>query len=76
MGAVKKVFKLAMKFIKDKQSVRFVVAHTNDLRKAEYLVNRLKEKFGDIPITVLPVSPVLGAHAGNGAAALGISWEK
>ena len=75
-GAVKKVFKLAMKFIKDKKSVRFAVAHTNDLRKAEYLVSRIKEKFGNIPITVLPVSPVLGAHAGNGAAAIGVTWEK
>lgn len=76
MGAVKKVFKETMKFIRNKNSVRFVVAHANDLQKAEYLVNCLKEKFGDIPIPVLPVSPVLGAHAGNGAAAIGITWEK
>ncbi|MBN2602191.1 MAG: DegV family EDD domain-containing protein [Candidatus Marinimicrobia bacterium] len=76
MGAVKKIFKLAVEFIQDKQSIRFAVAHANDLKKAEYLVKRLKEKFGEIPITVLPVSPVLGAHAGNGAAAIGISWEK
>ena len=75
-GAVKKVFRITMKFIKDKQSVRFIVAHANDLRKAEYLVNRLKEKFGDIPIPILPVAPVLGAHTGNGAAAIGISWEE
>lgn len=75
-GAVKKVFRITMKFIKDKQSVRFTVAHANDPQKAEYLVNRLKEKFGDVPITVLPVAPVLGAHTGKGAAAIGITWEK
>ncbi|MCD6205693.1 MAG: DegV family EDD domain-containing protein [Candidatus Marinimicrobia bacterium] len=75
-GAVKKVFRITMKFIKDKQSVRFIVAHANDLKKAEYLANRLKEKFGDIPIPILPVAPVLGAHTGNGAAAIGISWEE
>lgn len=75
-GAVKKIFKLAIRFVENKKAVRFTVAHANDLTKAEYLVRRLKEKFGDIPIPVLPVSPVLGAHAGNGAAAIGIAWEE
>ncbi len=76
MGAVKKVFKITMNFIKDKKSVRFTVAHANDIKKAHYLVQQLKNEFGDIPINILPVSPVLGAHAGNGAAAIGIAWEK
>ena len=75
MGAVKKVFKLVINFVKDKKQVRFSVAHCNDIQKAQYLVKQLKEKFGDIPITIMPVSPVLGAHAGIGAAAVGISWE-
>jgi len=76
MGAVEKVFRLTMEFVKDKKQVRFAVAHANDMRKAEYLTGKLKEKFGDIPITVMQVSPVLGAHAGIGAAAIGITWEE
>lgn len=75
-GAVKKIFKLTTRFVENKKAVRFTVAHANDLPKADYLVRRLKEKFGDISIPVMPVSPVLGAHAGNGAAAIGVTWEE
>jgi DegV family protein with EDD domain len=74
-GAVKKMLRLVFNFVQDKQLVRFAVAHANDIEKANYLVTQLRNKFGEIPIAILPASPVLGAHAGNGAAAIGIAWE-
>lgn len=75
MGSVKKMLGYVLEFVKNKKQVRFAVVHANNIQKAHYIVQRLKEKFGDVQIPILPVCPVLGAHAGNGAAAVGITWE-
>jgi len=75
MGSVKKMLGYVLDFVKNKKQVRFAVVHANNIQKAHYIVQRLKEKFGDVQIPILPVCPVLGAHAGNGAAAVGITWE-
>lgn len=74
-GAVKKVLRIVLNFAKNRMNPRFMVAHANDVRKADFLVAGIRSVYGDIRIPVLPVSPVLGAHAGNGAAAVGIAWE-
>jgi len=74
-GAFMKVLKLATDLAAHKTNLRFAIAHVNNLKIAEYYVNELKKRFGIEYINVLPASPVLGAHAGNGAAAIAISWS-
>lgn len=41
---------------------------------AQYYEQQIKKEFGIEEVPILPVSPVLGAHAGIGAAAIGITW--
>ncbi|RKY52455.1 MAG: fatty acid-binding protein DegV [Candidatus Neomarinimicrobiota bacterium] len=75
-GLKEKVIKLVKDFVKDKKQPRFVVAHASALQTAQYYVEQLKKEFGVKDISILPTSPVLGAHAGIGTAAIGITWTK
>ncbi|MFA4839313.1 MAG: DegV family protein [Candidatus Neomarinimicrobiota bacterium] len=76
IGAVKKVLKFAMTLAKEKKNPRFVVAHANNLKIARFLRRKLFREFGINDINILPIAPVLGAHVGNGAAAIGLSWSE
>jgi fatty acid-binding protein DegV len=75
-GALSKVLQLATDFAAQKKNPRFAVTHVSNLQTAEQYVTALKNKFGVEKINILPVSPVLGAHAGIGAAAIGIAWSE
>jgi len=75
-GAFAKVLQLATDFAAQKKNPRFAVTHVSNLQTAEQYVTALKNKFGVEKINILPVSPVLGAHAGIGAAAIGIAWSE
>jgi len=75
-GAFAKVLQLTTDFAALKKNPRFVIAHVNNLPVAEHFVAELKKRFGVENINIMPVSPVLGAHAGHGAAAIGISWSE
>jgi len=46
-----------------------------DYEAAQYYVEQLRRDFGVQDIPILPVSPTLGAHAGPGTAAIGITWS-
>ncbi|MCK4296108.1 MAG: DegV family EDD domain-containing protein [Candidatus Marinimicrobia bacterium] len=74
-GSLKKVFKLVKEFVRDKKNLRFIVAHATAPEAAQYYVDKLRGDFGVLDIPILPVSPTLGAHAGPGTAAIGITWN-
>jgi len=76
-GSLKKVFKLTEKLLKTKKYPKFIVSHVTAIEAAEYYVSQLRKTFNiknDIPI--VSASPVLGAHAGPGAAAIAILWSE
>ncbi|HPC36351.1 MAG TPA: DegV family protein [Candidatus Marinimicrobia bacterium] len=75
-GAFAKVLQMASNFAAQKVNPRFAIAHANNLQVAEYFNNELKKRFNVEKINILPVSPMLGAHAGNGAAAIAITWSE
>lgn len=75
-GAFAKVLQLAIDLAAQKTNPRFRIAHVNNHSIAEHYVSELKKRFGVVSINILPASPVLGAHAGIGAAAIGISWSE
>jgi len=76
IGAVKKVLKFAMTLAKEKKNPRFVVAHANNLLIARFLRMKLYREFCMSDISILPIAPVLGAHAGNGTTAIGLCWSE
>ncbi|MFA7564930.1 MAG: DegV family protein, partial [Candidatus Neomarinimicrobiota bacterium] len=63
-------------FAAQKINPRFAIAHANNLKIAEYFNNELKKRFKVEKINILPVAPMLGAHAGNGAAAIAVTWSE
>lgn len=75
-GAVAKVLRLAIEFASQKKDPQFAIAHANNPTVAEYYATEIKKHFGVEPLYILPASPTLGAHAGNGAAGIGIAWSE
>jgi len=74
--AADKLLTISCDFARGKQNPQFKIAHANDRQLADRYAKALKAEFGVDEIQILPVSPVLGAHAGNGAIAIGISWSE
>lgn len=52
------------------RDLRFIVVHAAAEEKAQYFAEQLKKYFEVTNIPVLQISPVLGAHAGPGTAAI------
>lgn len=75
-GAFTKVLHKAIDIAAKKTNPKFAIAHANNLAIAEYFLTELKERFNVEKINILPASPVIGAHAGSGAAAIGIFWNE
>lgn len=75
----KAISRMIEKFLEDHQeeNIDVFILHAHDPGTAEALRNRLKESrgdFGDIPD--YPLTPVVGAHAGPGAIAIGWITKK
>ncbi len=75
-GAFNKVLQLTTDFAAQHKNLRFAIGHVSNPAIAERYARELKKRFRVENINILPVSPVLGAHAGIGAAAIGISWSE
>ncbi len=75
-GAIAKVLDLTTRFAQSKKNPRFVITHANALETAKYYCAEIRKRFNIEHINILPASPTLGAHAGNGAAAIGLSWSE
>lgn len=75
-GAIKKTLQIAFNAARQKKDPQFVIAHANNLPVAEYYAAEIKKAFGYDPLYILPASPTLGAHAGNGAVGIGFSWSE
>ncbi|MBD3288417.1 DegV family EDD domain-containing protein [candidate division KSB1 bacterium] len=69
-SALKKALNLATKKAKTFRKVKFMVAHTDAVELAEWLVVQLKQRFDVDDIPIVEAAPVLGVHAGPGAAAV------
>jgi DegV family protein with EDD domain len=53
----------------------YIVLHANNLRTAKWYSEKMKSLTGKAPVSIINISPVLGVHAGMGAAAVAILPE-
>ncbi len=53
----------------------YIILHANNFEDAEWFTVRMKKLTGKEPVSVLNISPVIGAHAGAGASAVAIMME-
>ncbi|AME08908.1 MULTISPECIES: DegV family protein [Gemella] len=68
---IKKVIKKMCEEIKKKNPQSLIIFHTNNNNLLEKTQNIIKEIFGEIKTEIVTVSPVIGAHAGPRAIAIG-----
>jgi fatty acid-binding protein DegV len=59
----------------DKKIWNYIILHANYPEAADWYSARMKKLTGMDPVSVLNISPVLGAHAGQGAAAVAMLTE-
>ncbi|MGX7069666.1 DegV family protein [Gemella bergeri] len=68
---IKKVIKKMCEEIKEKNPQSLIIFHTNNNDLLEKTQNIIKEILGEIKTEIITVSPVIGAHAGPRAIAIG-----
>ncbi len=69
-GLMKKTLQLVQKTSQEYRQVKFMVAHAMAYDKAAWYVEKLREMFQVENIPIVDAAPVLGVHAGPGAAAI------
>lgn len=69
-AAMKKTLKLVTKRAKSFPKAKFMVAHANAYREAEWYAEQIKGIFNVQEIPIVDAAPVLGVHAGPGTAAV------
>ncbi len=75
-SAMKKTLNLVAEKAKSFRKVKFMVAHTDAVEQAEWLAVQLKQMFNVKDIPIVEAAPVLGVHAGPGAAAVALLGYK
>jgi len=75
-SAHRRLLRMATQFGQQKSRPAFKIAHANNRGLAESMAREIRGLFRVQKIDILPVSPVLGAHAGKGAIAVSIAWEE
>lgn len=68
--ARKRLMEIIESEIKDKKAMVFL-AYTNNKEEAEAIKKDLIEKQNDLEVLVVPLTPVVGAHAGPGTLGVG-----
>ncbi|OED59172.1 DegV family protein [Acholeplasma laidlawii] len=68
--AQKRVLEIILEETKDKD-VEYYIAYTTNLSKAEELKEELVAAKPNATVTIIPLTPVVGAHAGPGTIGLG-----
>lgn len=67
-AVMNKVMELVCKEATGKKQLKFAVAHANAPETADWFVEQIQRQFEAREVMIVNVSPVLGAHAGPGAA--------
>lgn len=70
-AAMRKIVARAARFARG-APVRLLICHANVLERAEYLAEKLCERFHTPDIPIVSLTAVLAAHAGPGAVAVGV----
>jgi uncharacterized protein len=74
-ASMESVMKHITKVIRGTTVWNYVVLHCNNPEAASWYTEKLKSLTGASPVSVLNISPVIGAHAGIGAAAVAVLPE-
>jgi len=74
-GNMKKVMKHIRKTASGKKIWNYIVLHANNLSAAGWYSEQMETFSGKKPVSVVNISPVVGANAGVGAASVALMYE-
>jgi DegV family protein with EDD domain len=63
------------KMSRDRKIWNYIILHANNSEAADWYSRKMKESVGKEALSVINISPVLGAHAGIGASAVALLYE-
>jgi DegV family protein with EDD domain len=72
---MERIMKLISKNIKDKPIWNYIVMHANNPEAAAWYTSRMEALTGKKPVSVMNISPIIGANAGIGASAVAFMNE-
>lgn len=72
---MEKVMAQITKLCKEKKVWNYIVLHANNDRAADWYTRKMEKLTGMKPVSVVNISPVIGVHAGMGAAAVALLPE-
>lgn len=72
---MEKVIKHIKSGIPGKKIWNYIVLHANNQNAAAWFAEKIENLTGKKPVSVCNISPVIGGHAGVGAAAVAILYE-
>jgi len=65
-----------VKKINDNKKIwNYIVLHANNTRSAEWFSGKMEKLTGKEPVSVVNISPVIGANAGAGAASVALLYD-
>ena len=72
---MKKVMSHIKKSSSGKKIWNYIVLHANNLNAASWYTEKMEKLTGNKPVSVVNISPVIGANAGIGAASVALLYE-
>ena len=69
---MEKVMGYITRLVKEKKTWNYIVLHANNSDAAKWYTERMEEITSKKPVSVVNISPVIGANTGIGAAAVAI----
>jgi DegV family protein with EDD domain len=72
---INKVIKHVLHLKKGKKVWNYIILHANNAAVAQKYGDRLHDLFGQAPIEVINISPVIGMNAGEGTVAVALQFE-
>jgi DegV family protein with EDD domain len=72
---MRKIVGLIEAELKEKKLWEYAIVHADAWNRAEKYAERLTKLTGKPPAYIMPLSPVVGVHNGNGAVGIGVSYD-
>ncbi len=72
---MEKVMGYVKKITGEKKIWNYIVMHANNQEAADWYTKEMESLIGEKPVSVVNISPVIGAHSGIGAAAVAFMYD-
>jgi DegV family protein with EDD domain len=75
-GALRRILKMVERRSRGRRAERWALTHVNAPEKTSDLAEKVTAILGTSPAYTMDTSPIIGAHAGRGAVAIAVQWDR